>query len=187
MKILVCFAFLSIAARGTTVFIGSDDISTTNDSGHPTVEISPKPSWADALPGSEWISYGQTSNHDDPDWDPLVTFSTEFLLSGVITGGNLRVLAGDTATVVLNGHELIPARPIGNKESKEGIFTFAGLEPYLIDGENTLLFVVLQERGRGFGLDFAGTFEDPAPTPEPGTLGVIGGGLLILAVLRRRK
>jgi hypothetical protein len=163
MKILLLLTALSLHA--TTVYLDSDALSTTNDSGYATVDLlHPAP-----MAGSSWISYGSTGI-------PSVTFTIQFILSGLSTGGGFEVRAKEFASVVLNGHTLDAA-------TKKDSFAFAQLDPYLIDnGENTLSFDV----SRGRGLDFAGTVETQA-TPEPATLAFIGCGLLTLAARRRRK
>jgi hypothetical protein len=203
MKTLLFISAVSLL-NATTIFIGSDAFSTTNNSLHATVDLSgtlhPNPSWAAPLPGSEWISYGPTGDHDDPGYfspanGTLVTFTTQFTLSGLITGVNLTVLADDSTSVVLNGHTLIAAHTspgskcsgvaIGCLVSTEGVFGFAALSPYLVDGTNTLSFGVLQVAGSSYGVDFAGKVDDG--TPEPATLALISGGLLGLAVLRRSR
>jgi len=203
MKTLLFFAFLSLRASASVVYIDSNALTTTNNSSHPTVDLTgkllPNPSWAEALPGSDWISYGPTGDDKDPGYfsppdGTEITFTTEFMLTGPITGGSLDVLADDSTSVILNGHELIAADtrrgarcsnvPVGCLVSTEGRFTFAELDPYLVDGENTLSFGVVQVAGSSFGLDFAASVDD-APTPEPGTVALIGAALLGLAALRR--
>jgi hypothetical protein len=206
MKTLLFLLVVSFAARATTIYVDSDAFSTTNNSGHATVDLSgtlhPNPGWAPALPGSDWISYGSTGDHSDPGYfsppdGTDVTFTTHFTLSGAITGASLVVLADDSTSVILNGHTLIAADlkpgtrcsndPVGCLVETEGVFTFAELSPYLIDGSNTLSFGVVQVAGSSFGLDFAGSVSDRAETPEPATVGFIGCGLLALGTLRRRK
>jgi hypothetical protein len=154
VKILLFLATLSLNA--STVYIGSSALTTTNDSGHETVDLlHPAP-----LSGSVWIWDGA---------DREATFTLQ------ITGGELQVLTKGATSVVLNGHTLIAG-------TKQDTFTFAQLEPYLVDGNNILSFDVW----RGHWLDFAGTVDTQA-TPEPATMALIGCGLLTLAGLRRRK
>jgi hypothetical protein len=206
---LTSLALLTTMADASTVYIASNALSTSNNSGDPTVDLTggvpPNPAWAPALFASDWISYGPTGSASDPGYfapanGTDVTFSTQFFLSGVITGGVVRVLADDTTSVTLNGHLIVTgdmtpgaacaAGPIGCLTSTEGILTFAELEPYLVDGENTLSFGVVQVAGSSYGLDFDGVFHttsDPAPTPEPATLGFMGAGLMILAAVRKRR
>jgi PEP-CTERM motif len=205
MKTVLCLAIFTVAASTTTIYVDSDALSTTNSSGFATVDLSGKlhryPDLAAALPGSEWISYGRTGDDDD-DEDfslanrTLVTFTTHFTLIGAITGAGLNVLADDSTSVILNGHTLIAANttqgtkcsnhPVGCITSTEGMFTFAELAPYLVDGVNTLQFGVVQVARSSFGLDFAGSVDDGA-TPEPATVALIGVGLIALASIRRRK
>jgi hypothetical protein len=163
MKTLLFLTALSLHA--TTVYLESNALSTTNDSGYATVDLlHPAP-----MAGSSWISYGSTAL-------PSVTFTIQFILSGLITDGGFEVRAKNFTSVVLNGHALEEA-------TKKDSFTFAQLDPYLIENEvNTLSFEVWEGRG----LDFAGTVETQA-TPEPATLAFIGCGLLTLAARRRRK
>jgi hypothetical protein len=205
MKTLFCLALFSVAGNATLLFVDSDAANTTNSSSQATVDLTgtlnPNPGWAAALAGSNWISYGPTGDSGDPGYfspanGTLVTFTTQFTLSGAITGGSLFVLADDSTSVVLNTQVLIAADltpgavcsnvPVGCLQSTEAAFTFAQLAPYLVDGVNTLSFGVVQVGGGSFGLDFAGSVNDGS-TPEPMTVALIGAGLVALATLRRRK
>jgi len=187
-----------------TIYVDSNALTTANNSGHATVDLSgmlhPNQGWADALPNSEWISYGSTGDPMDPGYfsppdGTVVTFTTLFIVTGAITSASLTVLADDSTSVTLNGHTLMTANvspgatcasgPIGCLVSTEELFTFAELSPYLVDGANELSFGVVQVGGYSFGLDFAGSV-DPG-TPEPGTVALIGAGLIPLVALRRRK
>jgi hypothetical protein len=205
---IASFALLSVAGTAGTVYFASNALDTTNNSGHATLDLTgaipPEEAWAPALPDSYWISYGPTGDESDPGYfsppnGTVVTFTTEFFVSGSITSADLIVLADDTTTVVLNGHTLANANfvkgpicaagQIGCLTSTEGIFSLAALAPYLIEGTNTLSFAVYQVNGVAFGLDFAGAVDPPDPnaTPEPGTLALIAGGLIAFAILHRRK
>lgn len=208
MKALFWIAALmvSIAAHATTVYIVSDALDTTNNSGAPTLDLTgwdqPNLAWGRAFPGSDWISYGPTGARSDPGYfsppnGTVVTFTTQFVLSGDITGANLRVMADDTSSVVLNGHTLIAANlkkgpvcaqgAIGCLPWTEGDFTFAALAPFLIDGTNTLSFGVVQVNGSSFGLDFKGVVHtEGEETPEPATPALVAGGLFGFLMLRLR-
>lgn len=206
MKILVLaiLTLFSSAAHATVIYMDSDAASTTNNSGHATVNLSgdlhPNPTWPAALPGSDWISYGPTGDPTDPGYfsppdGTEVVFTTTFFLTGTITVASLTVMADDFSWVTLNGHTLKTVNLAADSIclnmpvpcSTDGVFTFSSLSPYLVDGANTLSFDVVEMNGGSFGLDFAGSVTDDAETPEPSTLAFIGGGLIALAVLRRRK
>ena len=205
MKTFIALTLFTLTANATVIYLDSSAATTTNNSGYATVNLAgtlhPNPSWGTAFAGSDWISYGSTGDHSDPGYfspanGTLVTFTTTFVLTGAITSATLAVMADDSTSVVLNGHTLATANtthgatcahtPIGCRASTEGVFSFASLSPYLVDGTNTLSFGVLQFHDSSFGLDFAGSVTDTTATPEPAPLAIAGAGLVALAAFRRR-
>ncbi len=205
-----------IAARADNVPVVSSATSTTNSTASATQNIDTNPLWAGALAGSSWVSYASTGNPSDSGFVTVpngtaVTFTDTFTLTGSIQSAFLNVLADDTASVWVNGTELMAANlagpypvcaasGIGCLATTEGMFGSSQLLPYLQDGVNTIQFTVYQEGGTSYGLDYAGgvttlagtTLSDPpndppARTPEPSTLAMLGGGLIGLALLKIRK
>jgi len=202
----LALTLFSFTADATVIYLDSSAATTTNNSGHGTVNLTgtlhPNSGWGTAIAGSDWISYGSTGAPSDPGYfspanGTLVTFTTTFVLTGAITAATLTVMADDSSSVILNGHILKTANsalgsvcsntPIGCLASTAGVFSFASLSPYLVDGTNTLSFGVLQVGGGSFGLDFAGSVTDNTATPEPAPLAIVGAGLLMLSLRRWRR
>jgi hypothetical protein len=79
MKYILLLAFSTIAANATIVYFDSTALTTFNNSGDPTEDLTgalhPNPAWAHALPGSDWISYGSTAIRGIPDISALATAS----------------------------------------------------------------------------------------------------------------
>ncbi len=105
------------------------------------------------------------------------------------------MLADDTTSVILNGVTIYQAalngsyptcssQPIGCLTNTEGVFTLTNLAPYLNgNGVNTLQFVVSQEAGSSYGLDYSGKIT----TPEPSSIGLLAAGLIGIAMIGRKR
>jgi hypothetical protein len=205
-------ALLSTAKADTVPNVFSSASNTTNNSvaqGLPnagaTVNITGNSAWAAPIPGSSWISFTTTGDTSNPNFYTVpngtaVTFEQTFTANGTITDALLDVMADDTTSVVVNGHTLYSANlngsyptcssiQIGCLSSTEGVFNTAQLLPYLnSNGVNTLDFTVYQQAGSSFGLDYYATITTtPTATPEPGSLVLVGAGLLGLALLKARS
>jgi hypothetical protein len=190
----------SVATNNNSVTLGLVDAGATQ-------AIVGNAAWAAPLAGSSWISFTTTGDTSNSNFYTVpngtaVTFEQKFTLNGTITSAFLDVLADDTTSVVINGNTLYAPNlngsyptcssiEIGCLTSTEGVFNTAQLLPYLIDGVNTLDFTVYQKAGSSFGLDYGGTISSTGDrnvnTPEPGLLGLLGAGLLGLALLKFRS
>ena len=166
------------------------DSSQTNSNG-PNVAIAPNSNWASALPGSSWVSFAPTGDDTASNFvtvanGTVVSFYDTFTLAGPATSGTLSVMADDSATVLLNGVQLIGETLANNTYAICSDFGVGCLQPTVLDlpvsllktGANTLEFEVAQRAGDSFGLDFLGSITDPVNTPEASS-----GAFLTLALL----
>jgi hypothetical protein len=124
------------------------------------------------------------------------TFTT---LANETYTGSVNVQADDTVVVFLNGHqENTPTNPGGFTHCSNGVPTCMGptlvtfnSADFIIGGLNTLEFQLIQGGVQQLGLDYSGsaTGVPNAVTPEPGSLILLGTGLLgsAGALFRRRR
>lgn len=184
--LIICgFCFVT-AAKADTITLASlgtaADAGETNSNGA-TITIAPNSLWASALPGSSWVSFASTGSTSTPGFivvpnGTVVTFSDVFNLPGTPSGGSLSLMADDSASVYLNGTLFMSAASsTGNSYAVCSDFGIGCLVATTInlpasdlkEGSNTLEFMVAQENGSSFGLDYSGSVTDPATSvPEPG-------------------
>jgi hypothetical protein len=107
---------------------------------------------------------------------------------------NLSVWSDDTADVLLDGGSLMAAvftqstcsgQPIGCRPEDAGVISKAiGAGPHVLTFRSYQVGTGGDTTSNPFGLMFSGT----APAvPEPATLGMMGAGLIGLAVFGRRR
>ena len=141
--------------------------------------------WYGPLAGSSWVSNNPNDFPNGGTFVPngMYTFTTTFFdaTPGTSTG-SITVLADDTTSVLLNGTlvtSLSPANPAGNCNTavpnclSPSTYTLTGF----IAGTNTLTFTVSQNFDNAMGLDYVATV-NTTPVPEPGSLMLLGTGLV---------
>jgi hypothetical protein len=197
---------LSVASAcfGDTIGLASGAAETQNSSSTPTIDIAPNPQWATAFAGTSWVSNVNSGDPSAPGYvspanGTSVTFTDTFSINGTPILGSLIVMADDTTSVTLNGVLLTAAAPgtnnnytvcsdftIGCSAKTTGAFN---LTSNLHSGSNTLSFTVSQLAGSSFGLDYSGIVQSNAssPTPEPGTLALLGLPLALFGIMRKRR
>src|SRR5277367_5023997 len=118
LAVFLLFSFIAIqSAHADSITISLASVGTASDSGQSnsngaTVAIAPNSLWANALPGSSWVSFGLTGNTSAPGFlevanGTIVSFFDVFNLPGAATSGTLTVMADDSAAVLLNGVSLM--------------------------------------------------------------------------------
>ncbi|MEO6983637.1 MAG: PEP-CTERM sorting domain-containing protein [Edaphobacter sp.] len=193
----------ALAGATVPVFAASNAFSNMAPISASTVNLASNGStWSVALPNSSWVSYGPTG----PESSSFVAtnngnyfFTSTFSIGAAdpsTASGYLNLFADDTVTAFLNGHQLNTPTGSTYPHCLDGAPTCLGSGTLatlnaadFVSGTNTLTFQVTQAGGSVFGVDFNGSVSTTPAVPEPGSLVLLGTGLLGAAgeIFRRMR
>lgn len=150
--------------------------------------------WAVPIAGSNWVSQDPNSTVGLGSVPPngYYTYTTTFDATPGTYTGKLGIYADDTAEVFLNGTLITafdtntvngPCAQDHNGPTCTGN-PFSVLFTSILGSTNVLTIVDWQSGGSAAGIDFEGNL---TPTPEPGSLLLLGSGLASLAGFIYRK
>lgn len=203
MKLLLATLFVA-SATAATIPVASQgtlaDGGEMNSRGW-TLAITPHPAWSPALPGSSWVSYGNTGDPTPAGYFVVPNDSTTAFWQALQLGpgewsGIITFMADDTASFAINNHLLIPeAIRSGNHYTTcsdyppgclvATAYTVVIPTGLLHEGSNVLTWVAAQRDGSSFGLDYAGFVTDgvsrDVATPEPGTWWLVIAGCALIS------
>ena len=158
-----------------------------------TYNIDGNPGWSAPLPGSEWVSYVNSGAGPVVPANGFYKYTSTFSIDAANAGtynGFFSVLADDTLAVWIDGTQIVDYAQGGNSTCQTNEPNCRLVDKISIDhlalgaGDHTITVIDAQIAGYSAGVDFEANLTE---TPEPGSLLLLGTGLLGLALVVFRK
>lgn len=183
---------------GETIQFASDLVNEGNYVTGTNVAVPAHPAWATPPVGASWISFANTGYEQrepgNSTTTPIAVFWEAFYLPNGFNFGNVRIWADDTAALYLDGNPVGPPPnftqgtcaigPLGCEQDEYVDISLDGLGA----GYHILTGSVYQVGSGPTAWMYSGMADSLcAETPEPGTYALFGGGLVLIALARRRR
>jgi hypothetical protein len=202
--VLTAFILATHALPAATIQFASDLVNEINDRTGSNVFIEPLQSWATPPPGAGWISYANTGGGLDtvsaPHGNPWTVFTENFFVPYSGLSGAVRIWADDQVWAALDGAKVLNPTNLAQAGACAG--SSANCTPGefvdvflngLSQGNHTLAISLHHADSGEFGLLYSGSIESAGGTealaeaPEPGTLLLLGAGLIVVGSLAGRR